>query len=166
MLAFITDFFNVHIFECNNSISGKVLRGHHSDRLKSFESLFFFLSLSLALYTNYLPSPVNCTSKMSLTSISYPIVTLEHLLFSHLIISFLTGLFNCYFPPHKFILCNHQIYVKKYSSNRFTVMFKNIQWFLIAVQSKNKHLFLASQAYPNMTSSLLSTYSPDKMGKM
>lgn len=59
-LHLITDFFNVHIFECNNFTLGKALRGHHFNRLKSLSlsSLCVFLSIS-----NYLPSPVNSTSK-------------------------------------------------------------------------------------------------------
>ena len=76
VFAFYNRVLNVQILQCNNSTSGKALRGYHLDKPKSFESLFsLYAMLSIS---NYLPSLVNSISKMSLTSISHTIITVEH----------------------------------------------------------------------------------------
>lgn len=77
-LHLITDFFNVHMFECNNFTFGTALRGHHLNRLKSFESQF---SLYLSLYIQLLAKSCQFYFQKSLTSISHPIVTVEHFFF-------------------------------------------------------------------------------------
>lgn len=74
-LYFITFFFNMHIFECNNSTSGKALRGHHLDRLKSLESLF---SLFLALYIQLLAKSCQFYFQNVFHIYFSPIFTVKH----------------------------------------------------------------------------------------
>lgn len=81
----------MHIFEYNNSTSGKALRGHHLDKLKSFESLF---SLFLALYIQLLAKSCQFYFQNVFHIYFSPHFHCKTFFSPHLTISLFTGLFN------------------------------------------------------------------------
>lgn len=148
-LCFITEFITCMSFSATISLFWRPLRGYHLEDQKLWVTVLYHLSCSL---NPTIFQVLSILLPKCISSVPHSFVTVEHHS-SHLTISPPSGLSNSYFPPLIFNLYNHQIYHPQYSSNRITMMLKNIQCLSITFQNQNTYLSLAFKAYHNMTPS-------------